>query len=168
MWKCDVIGNIRPALEDNHPVLHVSLNDAVAYCQWLSRRTGKNYSLPSPNQWEYTARGGRNSKGYKYSGSNDLNAVAWYNGNSNQKTHPVGEKLVNELGIYDMLGNVAEWCDDWSPGGNFDNPIPKSRALHVVRGNAWNSQQENISIATSGWCYPDQPYSSGGFRVVSQ
>jgi formylglycine-generating enzyme required for sulfatase activity len=97
------------------PVDSVSWEMAQEFIHKLNELTGKKYRLPSENEWEYAARGGNLSKGYKYAGSEDLAAVAWYNGTSGFHTHPVGQKAPNELGLYDMCGNVWEWCADRVP-----------------------------------------------------
>ncbi|MBQ3247459.1 MAG: SUMF1/EgtB/PvdO family nonheme iron enzyme, partial [Alistipes sp.] len=98
---------------DNLPVERVSWNDIQKFIEKLNAKTGKRYRLPTEAEWEYAARGGNQSKGYKYSGSNDIGSVAWYTDNSSSPTHPVGQKQPNELGLYDMSGNVYEWCSDW-------------------------------------------------------
>lgn len=99
---------------DNYPAYFVSWNDIVEiFLPRLNKITGKEYRLPTEAEWEYAARGGSMSQGYKYSGSNTIGDVAWYSGNSGHTTHPVGTKQPNELGIYDMSGNVYEWCCDW-------------------------------------------------------
>ena len=97
---------------DNFPVERVSWDDCQKFIRKLNSLTGQNFRLPTEAEWEFACRGGNNSRGYKYSGSNCVDDVAWYDGNSGNKTHPVATKLPNELGIYDMSGNVIEWCKD--------------------------------------------------------
>lgn len=125
------------------PVECVSWNDCQEFIKKLNRLTGRNFRLPTEAEWEFACRGGNNSRGYKYSGSNDIDNVAWYWDNSGEKTHPVGTKAPNELGIYDMSGNVYEWCNDWY--GNYTsysqtNPTgPHSGSGRVYRGGCWSS-----------------------------
>ena len=145
---CENTGRCKPSDEGwgrgNRPVINVSWNDAMAYCKWLSKKTGLNISLPTEAQWEYVARGGKYSRGYKYSGSNRADDVAWYDYNSGNKTHLVGQKQENELGIYDMSGNVWEWCFDWFDSSYYsssptNNPNgPSSGSYRVNRGGSWN------------------------------
>ena len=119
------------------PVECVSWNDCQEFIQKLNRLTGRNFRLPTEAEWEFACRGGNNSRGYKYSGSNNLGSVAWY---SCGKTRPVGTKAPNELGIYDMTGNVWEWCSDWY--ANYTsysqtNPTgPQSGSDRVYRGGS--------------------------------
>ena len=98
---------------DNYPMYYVSWDEAQEFIRRLNAQTGKQYRLPTEAEWEFAARGGNNSRGYKYSGGNSEGNIAWYSENSNNATHPVGTKSSNELGIYDMSGNVLEWCNDW-------------------------------------------------------
>ena len=98
---------------DNCPVENITCDEAQAYCRKQSRLTDKTYRLPTEAEWEYAARGGNKSGGFLYSGSNDIAEVGWYGDNSEGKTRPVGQKQPNELGLYDMTGNVWEWCSDW-------------------------------------------------------
>jgi formylglycine-generating enzyme required for sulfatase activity len=144
----------------------MSYHSAETYCKWLSKVTGKNYRLPTEAEWEYAARGGNQSKGYEYSGSNNLEDVKWVSYDFGLKTHPVATKLPNELGIHDMSGNVLEWCNDWydriyyfySPS---TNPVgPSTGSSRVLRGG-------KVSYRTD--CPPDgRSYGSHdfGFRVV--
>ena len=171
-WKCDVAGKVRPQDEYKHPVIHVSWNDATAYCQWLSSKTNKKYRLPTEAEWEYAARGGNQSKGYKYSGSNTIGDVAWYSANSGSKTHPVGTKGANELGIYDMSGNVWEWCSDWYDENYYKNSAaqnPKgaqSGSLRVLRSGSWNYSDSGCRSSNRLWGEPDYRYYTFGFRLA--
>ena len=123
------------------PVETVSWDDCQDFISKLNAMTGKRFRLPTEAEWEYAARGGKKSRGYQYSGSNTLDDVAWYYGNSGNKTHVVGTKHPNELGIYDMTGNVIEWCQDWY--GSYSsspqtNPIGAvSGSFRVYRGGGW-------------------------------
>jgi len=157
-WKCGVSGSLRPQSEYNHPVIHVSWNDAVAYCNWLSKKTGETYRLPTETEWEYAAGGGNKSRGYKYAGSNNIDEVAEYEGNNFTKTKPVGGKKPNELGLYDMSGNVDEWCSDWYDSDYYSNSPssnpkgPSSGSYHVYRGGSWASPADDCRVkCRSDW-----------------
>jgi len=134
----------------------------------LNKLTGKNYRLPTESEWEYAARGGNQSKGYTYSGSNEIDKVAWYGGNSEEKTHPVGEKVPNELGIYDMSGNVFEWCSDWYGAYNDDpktNPTgPTDGPGFVTRGGCWLSPDNRCRVTPRGFNANERLHD--GFRLV--
>ena len=125
------------------PVEYVSWNDCQEFITKLNQLTGKNFRLPTEAEWEYAARGGNMSKGYKYSGSNTIDNVAWYASNSSSRTHDVKTKQANELGIYDMSGNVWEWCQDWYgsySSGSQTNPTgPSSGPSRVIRGGGWGN-----------------------------
>lgn len=125
------------------PVEQVSWKDCQTFIKKLNRLVGENFRLPTEAEWEYAARGGKEGKGHKYSGSNTIGDVAWYIDNSLGKTHPVKTKQPNELGIYDMSGNVGEWCSDWFSDSYYasspeNNPTgPSSSFFRVFRGGGW-------------------------------
>ena len=137
----------------NRPVVLVSWADCQIFIEKLNALTGKNFRLLTEAEWEYAARGGKNSKGYKYSGSNDQNTVAWYKDNSKLKTHPVASKLPNELGLYDMSGNVYELCQDWY--GDYSNSPqvnpkgPDSGFKRVARGGSHADSSCRLSLRIS-------------------
>jgi formylglycine-generating enzyme len=171
----------------NAPVEKVTWYDAVEFCNKLSEQEGlqkcysgsgnsikcdfsKNgYRLPTEAEWEYAAKGGSKSKGYKYSGSNNLGEVGWYGDNSGVKTHSVGGKKSNELGIYDMSGNVWEWCWDWY--GDYSssaqtNPHGQgSGSSRLLRGGSWNYFARNCRTANRNFYYPSYSLSFIGFRL---
>lgn len=156
------------------PVINVNWHDAVAYCEWASKMTGMKIRLPYEAEWEYAARGGNKSRGYKYSGSNDIDAVAWYGGNSGVQTHPVKMKQPNELGIYDMSGNAWEWCADWyderyylkSPSENPKGPV--NGEARVLRGGSWSSYGYFCRVAVRVRNVPDGRDFDVGFRLARE
>ena len=170
LWQAVMGNNPSKFNGDNLPVENVSWNDCQEFISKLNRITGKTFRLPTEAEWEYAARGGKKSKGYQFSGSNNISDVAWYKDNSGSKTHAVGSKQANELGIYDMSGNVFEWCQDWF--GSYSsssqvNPISaNSGSLRVIRGGSWNF---NASFCRSSYRYghsPDLRYDDLGLRLV--
>lgn len=158
---------------DNCPVDNVSWNDANRFIQTLNKKTGRNYRLPTEAEWEYAARGGQKSKNYTYAGSNNINEVAWYSKNSNRKTYKVGSKQPNELGLYDMSGNVYEWCSDQydknfyknSPTSNPQNSNSGNR-YHVLRGGSWFNYAKYCTSTARRTNTDDNEYTMNGFRLV--
>ena len=155
---------------DNLPVENVSWNDVQDFISKLNQMTGQNFSLPTEAQWEYAARGGCKSKGYKYSGGNVLANVAWYADNSGSTPHPVGTKDPNELGLYDMSGNVWEWCYDWYGGYSGEtqhNPTgPASGSIRVLRGGSWSYFASLARVSYRLYGQPGSRFSGRGFRLV--
>ena len=141
LWQAVMGSNPSYFKGDDLPVEQVSWGDCQEFISKLNSMTGRKFRLPTEAEWEYAARGGRKSKGYQYSGSSNISDVAWYDGNSGNKTHPVGTKQANELGIYDMSGNVYEWCQDWKGSyvnSSQTNPTGAvSGSYRVYRGGSW-------------------------------
>jgi formylglycine-generating enzyme required for sulfatase activity len=181
--------------DDYHPVVCVSWYDAVEYCNWLSRKEGlvpcysvddsinevspfvscdfsaNGYRLPTEAEWEYAARGGNKSRGYIYAGSNSIDDVAWYHGNSEAQTHPVGQKKPNELGLYDMSGNASEWCWDWfgiySTSPLTDPRGPSGDSQRMIRGGSWLLEADFQRVAYRGAHFPPAAtVFDFGFRLV--
>ena len=157
---------------DAYPMYYVSWNEAQEFCTKLSELTGRKYALPTEAQWEYAARGGAKSQGYKYSGGNDIDEVAWYWGNSEEKysTSPVGLNKANELGIYDMSGNVWEWCSDWYGDYSSEaqiNPVgPETGSYRVFRGGSWYYYARLCRVSDRDFTSPFYLYYDLGFRVA--
>ena len=170
LWKAVMGDNPSYFKGNNLPVESVSWNDCKEFIKKLNEKTGKNFRLPTEAEWEYAARGGNKSKGYKYSGSNTIGSVAWYWENSDSKTHTVKGKTPNELGLYDMSGNVWEWCEDrygsYGSGAQTDPSGQSSGSYRVFRGGGWNNYASRCRVAHR---YSNAPGSRGdilGFRVV--
>ena len=171
LWQA-VMGSNPSYYSDNpqRPVESVSWNDCQTFITKLNELTGKNFRLPTEAEWEYAARGGNKSKGYKYSGSNTIGDVAWYDGNSGSRTHDVKTKQANELGIYDMSGNVYEWCQDWY--GNYSsnsqtNPTgPSSGSDRVLRGGCWYIIARYCRVSLRNPTSPDYRGRGSGFRLA--
>jgi formylglycine-generating enzyme required for sulfatase activity len=155
---------------DNCPVENVSWNDAQDFIRKLNQQTGKNYRLPTEAEWEFAARGGNKSKGYKYAGGNYRSNVAWYYDNSGGKTHAVGQKQANELGIYDMSGNVWEWCGDWygdySSSSQTNPKGPSYGSSRVLRGGGWDFDASDCRVSSRDDLAPGYRDYYDGFRLV--
>ena len=169
LWEAVMGSNPSYFSGDQKPVEYVSWDDCKEFITKLNNLTGKDFRLPTEAEWEYAARGGNKSKGYKYSGSNTISDVAWYGDNSSETTHNVKTKSPNELGIYDMTGNVREWCEDWYgdySSGSQTNPTgPSSGSSRVDRGG-WNGSASNCRVSRRFGNSPGYRYNHYGFRVV--
>ena len=154
------------------PVENVSWNDCQTFITKLNALTGQQFRLPTEAEWEYAARGGSQSKGYTYSGSDNLGDVAWYSSNSGSKTHEVATKSPNELGIYDMTGNVCEWCQDWYDYNYYASSViinptgPSSGSYRVNRGGSWYDTAPGCRCANRNNYIPSITYNSVGFRLA--
>ncbi len=171
LWKAVMGNNPSHFNGDNLPVESVSWNDCQTFIRKLNDLTGRHFRLPTEAEWEFAARGGNQSRHTQYSGSSRIDDVAWYFDNSGSKSHPVKTKQPNELGIYDMTGNVFEWCQDWF--GNYSNSAqtnptgPSSGSCRVFRGGAWDATLRGCrssSRVIDG--APDDEYSDLGLRLV--
>ena len=155
LWKAVMGSNPSAWKGDNLPVERVSWEDCQEFIWKLNALTGERFRLPTEAEWEYAARGGKRSKGYQYSGSKKLDDVAWYYDNSGDKTHPVGTKRANELGLYDMSGNVWEWCQDWyrsyGSSAQTDPTGPVSGSNRVLRGGSWSGDAGRCRVAYRSW-----------------
>jgi len=149
---------------------YVSWDEAQEFIRRLNVETGKQYRLPTEAEWEFAARGGSSSRGYKYSGGNTAGAVAWFSENSNESSHPVGTKSSNELGIYDMSGNVWEWCSDWygnySSNAQTDPRGPSSGTERVVRGGSYVNFERSVLASSRRRITPDVRGDALGFRLA--
>ena len=171
LWQVVMGNNPSEFRGDNQrPVENVSWIDCQKFIEKLNRLTGKDFRLPTEAEWEYAARGGNKSRGYKYSGSDNLDTVAWYYYNSGSKTHPVAQKQANELGLYDMSGNVWEWCYDRY--GNYSsnsqtNPTGASEGCNrVLRGGSWDFHARCVRVSFRNFYTPGYRDNSDGLRLV--
>ena len=171
LWQAVMGSNPSYYKGDRKPVECVSWDDCQTFISKLNSLTGKKFRLPTEAEWEFAARGGIKSKGYKYSGSNTLGDVAWYDDNSGSTTHDVGTKNPNELGLYDMSGNVYEWCNDWygydyygsSPS---NNPIgPGSGTHRVCRGGSWSGIARDCRSSDRDYGTPGVRHGGLGLRL---
>ncbi len=180
---------------NDFPITNITWEDAVEYCNWLSRKQGltpayskrgpryvcdfdsNGFRLPTEAEWEYAAHGGKKSKGYKYAGATDLELIAWYVSNSEGRPHAYGSKYKNELGIYDMSGNVWEWCWDFYKETHFkavkkgmeSDPSargPRRGEKRIVKGGSWDSKQSFLRISNKVATLPGNTYEFYGMRLV--
>lgn len=151
LWEAVMGSNPSDSKGGNLPVERVSWDDCQVFIQKLNQLTGKQFRLPTEAEWEYAARGGRKSRGYKYAGGNNIDSVAWCDGNSGNETHPVATKQANELGIYDMSGNVLEWCSDWcgdyTSSSQSDPQGSSSGSFRVIRGGCCYNFARNCRVS---------------------
>ena len=173
---CDATGKVQP--DDNgwgrgtRPVLNVSFDDAVEFAEWLSQETGSAVQLPTEAEWEYAAQGGRYSRGFIHSGGNDKDEVSWNEDNSLGRTHPVGTKKPNELGLFDMSGSLWEWCadaPDVNPTGSQAEPRDAGSDLkRAVRGDSFDNPGSSLGFKLSVRLDRDSRHYNIGFRVVKK
>ena len=170
LWEAVMGSNPSSFKGADLPVETVSWEDCQTFVIRLNSLTGQNFRLPTEAEREYAARGGKYSNGYKYSGSNYIGSVAWYNENSGDHTHPVKTKTPNELGIYDMTGNVSEWCFDLYgpyPSSKQTNPTgAASGTLRLCRGGCYGSTATNSRVARRNPGGPTIHYSNNGLRLA--
>ena len=170
LWQAVMGSNPSNFKGANRPVECVSWDDSKAFISELNSLTGKNFRLPTEAEWEFAARGGNKTQGYKYSGSNSLGNVAWYTDNSGKETHPVKQKSPNELGLYDMSGNVGEWCQDWFgsySSSSQTNPTgASSGSYRVIRGGSWGSDARFCRVSVRYDCTPGYRSNYLGLRLV--
>ena len=170
LWEAVMGSNPSYFKGANRPVEQVSWDDCRTFISRLNSATGRNFRLPTEAEWEYAARGGKRSQGYRYSGSNTLDNVAWYDDNSGNETHPVKSKSPNELGIYDMSGNVREWCQDrygsYSSNSQMNPKGASSGSYRVYRGGGWFSGADGTRVSYRDYYSPDCRNSDLGFRLA--
>ena len=170
LWKAVMGSNPSNFSGNQNPVEKISWNDCQTFITKLNQLTGKKFRLPTEAEWEYAARGGNKSKGYKYAGSNTIGDVAWYSSNSSSKTHPVKQKAANELGLYDMSGNVYEWCQDWY--GSYSSSVQtnptgaSSGSYRVCRGGSWSSSAKLCRVSYRRSNTPSLSLNGIGLRLA--
>ncbi|ATR91526.1 sulfatase-modifying factor protein [Porphyromonas gingivalis] len=171
-WKAVMGNNQSLFIGDDLPAERVSWNDVQLFLKRLNQLTGKQYRLPTEAEWEYAARGGQKSKAYKYAGSDNIDQVAWWEGNSDGKTHLVATKAPNELGLYDMTGNVWEWCNDFYANNYYinspdTNPTgPDTGNGRVLRGGSYGVPAKECRSTNRNKGNPDSREPFLGFRLV--
>lgn len=170
---CAVMGsNPSSFIGDNLPVNSVSWIECQIFIDKLNTITGMSFRLPTEAEWEFAARGGNKSRGYMYAGSNIIESIAWFKDNGQNKIHPVGSKSPNELGLYDMSGNVWEWCYDWFKlydSSTQHNPVgPSSGETRVVRGGSFCNEANQLQILIRYGSGPNNHNNYQGFRLVCE
>jgi formylglycine-generating enzyme required for sulfatase activity len=173
LWKA-VMGSLPPNVaywgDDNYPITYMRWEDCQVFIQRLNQLTGKSFRLPTEAEWEYAARGGINTHYYKYAGSNSIGDVSWFYGNHERCEQIVKTKGANELGLYDMSGNMDEWCSDWygsySSSPQTDPQGPSTGTERVYRGGSWGSKPIYHRVTCRSHSGPTERYSSLGFRLA--
>ena len=170
LWRAVMGSNPSKFKGDNLPVEQVSWNDCQTFINRLNSYTGRNFRLPTEAEWEFAARGGNYSRHYKYSGSNYIGDVAWYTDNSGNRTHPVGTKQANELGLYDMSGNVWEWCSDlYGSYSSYSQSNPTGATSgfgRVERGGNWCGLARYCCSSHRSYYAPGNSFDDLGLRLV--
>ncbi len=172
LWQAMMGKNPSKFKGNNNPVEQVSWDDCQEFLSRLNRITGERFRLPTEAEWEYAARGGNKSRGYKYSGNDNIYDVAWFEKNSNNESHPVATKLPNELGLYDMSGNVSEWCSDWYGSDYYANQSqtnptgPGSGSYRIYRGGRWSFDARFCRVSNRGSQIPNYRSSVLGLRLA--
>ena len=160
----------KEGLGDNYPAYEISYEDVQSFITKLNSLTGENFRMPTEAEWEFAARGGNKSKGYTYSGSNTIGDVAWYDDNSGSMAHAVKTKAANELGIYDMSGNVREWCSDWygtySSSAQTDPTGPTTGSNRVIRDGSWINKATYCLCAYRNYRIPSLRTYALGVRLA--
>ena len=172
LWQAVMGDNPSNFKGSQRPVEQVSWDDCQDFIEKLNKKTGLTFRLPTEAEWEFAARGGNKSQGYQYSGSNNLGDVAWFNDNSGSSTHDVKTKQPNELGIYDMSGNVWEWCQDWkgsyNSGSQTNSTGPSSGSFRVNRGGGRGNYARRCRVANRSRSAPDYRFNGLGLRLALQ
>lgn len=170
LWTAVMTHNPSKFKGAQFPVEQVSWNDCQIFINKLNAITGQRFRLPTEAEWEYAAKGGNRTDGFLFAGNNQAEAVAWHNANANHSTHAVAQLKPNEALLYDMSGNVWEWCADWSanyPDANLNNPTGAARGTHrIIRGGAYNDNPRELRTTTRNRVKPEEKFSLLGFRLA--
>jgi len=173
-WEAVMGSNPSKSLGEKRPVDNVNWDDCQEFVKKLGQLTGKKFRLPTEAEWEFAARGGNKSQGYKFAGSDNLDAVAWYQDDSSGESHLVGQKNPNELGLFDVAGNVWEWCQDWYgpytysyDSYSLSNPTGATNGTdRVIRGGSWDSYKRRCRVSNRDGIDPSDRFIYVGLRVV--